>query len=177
MLINLITSAMPRRSTCALLKTMLGVGLLAVCNPLTVNANATGQPQGSQATQQHDNTVKGKVVDENGEPLIGVTVRATKGNAATITDVEGNYTLHMQSGAQVRLSYTGYKDKTVAAGGVVKMDPDEQLLNEVVVVGYGVQRKSDVTGSLIRVSEKDLNSRPVGNALEAMQGKAAGVAQ
>lgn len=173
MLINLITSAMPRRSTCALLKTMLGVSLLAVCNPLTVNA--TGQPQGSQAAQQHDNTVKGKVVDENGEPLIGVTVRATKGNAATITDVDGSYTLHIQSGAQVRLSYTGYKDKTVAAGGVVKMDPDEQLLNEVVVVGYGVQRKSDVTGSLIRVSEKDLNSRPVGNALEAMQGKAAGV--
>ena len=63
----------------------------------------------------------------------------------------------------------------VSAGGTAQMKPDELHLNEVVVVGYGVQRKSDVTGALIRVGEKEMNERPVSNALEAMQGRAAGV--
>lgn len=124
---------------------------------------------------QHDGKIVGRILDENGEPLIGVTVRSLKGNAATITDINGNYSLAVPHGTQLKISYTGYKDKVITVGGTAVMEPDAMNLNEVVVVGYGVQRKSDVTGSLVRVSDKDLNSRPVSSALEAMQGKAAGV--
>ncbi len=152
---------------------VFSVGFFALCTPLSAYAASTMLD--NQSVQQQNNSVTGKVVDEKGEPLIGVTVRSVKGDAATITDINGNYTVRVARGTQIKLSYTGYKDQTVVVGGTVRMEPDLQQLNEVVVVGYGVQRKSDVTGSLVRVGEKDINSRPVGNALEAMQGKAAGV--
>ena len=73
----------------------------------------------------------------------------------------------------------GYRTQTLAVAGKsqfnVTLEEDKQLLDEVVVVGYGVQRKSDVTGALTRVGEKELNTKPVNNAFEALQGKAAGV--
>lgn len=154
------------------------LGLLSPQVSVTVHA---GQTQGAVSeslhsiAQQMEQEIKGKIIDENGEPLIGVTVRALKGSAGTVTDIDGNYSLRVPRGTQVKLSYTGYKEKVVPCGGTVSMQPDELNLNEIVVVGYGVQRKSDVTGALIRVGEKEMNERPVSNALEAMQGKAAGV--
>ena len=131
--------------------------------------------QNANISVQQDNVTTGRIIDENGEPLIGVTVRVLKGNSGTVTDIDGNYSLRVAKGTQLKITYTGYKDQIIRAGGTAQMQPDELNLNEVVVVGYGVQRKSDVTGALIRVGEKEMNERPVGNALEAMQGKAAGV--
>lgn len=149
----------------------LATGLLFPA-PIAIQANGM---QNANISVQQDNVTTGRIIDENGEPLIGVTVRVLKGNSGTVTDIDGNYSLRVAKGTQLKITYTGYKDQIIRAGGTAQMQPDELNLNEVVVVGYGVQRKSDVTGALIRVGEKEMNERPVGNALEAMQGKAAGV--
>ena len=101
-------------------------------------------------------------------------------NVGTVTDVNGSFALaSVPKEATLVVSYVGYRTQTIAVGGKsafdVTLEEDKQLLDEVVVVGYGVQRKSDVTGALTRVGEKELNAKPVSNAFEALQGKAAGV--
>ena len=122
-------------------------------------------------------TVSGSVVDENGEALIGVTVALVKGNGGAISDIYGKFNVKAAPGDQLKFSYTGYKTKTLAAknGMKVSLEPDAVGLEDLVVVGYGTRKKSDVTGSLAHVGEKELNTKPVSNAFEAMQGKIAGV--
>ena len=124
--------------------------------------------------------VTGRVVDTQGEAIIGASVMVKGTSAGTVTDLDGNFTI--QSAAQnatLVISYVGYRTQSIALAGKsqvnVTLEEDKQLLDEVVVVGYGVQRKSDVTGALTRVGEKELSSKPVSNAFEALQGKAAGV--
>ena len=123
--------------------------------------------------------VTGTVTDESGEPLIGVTVVENGANVGAITDFDGKYTLEAPANATLTFSYVGYLTQNVKVAGQpthnVVLKEDNALLDEVVVVGYGIQRKSDVTGALTRVNEEQLNSRPVSNAFEALQGKAAGV--
>ncbi|MBR6981535.1 MAG: TonB-dependent receptor [Prevotella sp.] len=123
--------------------------------------------------------VTGTVTDESGEPLIGVTVVENGASVGAITDLDGRFTLDAPSNATLTFSYVGYLTQNVKLNGNTKVDvvlkEDNALLDEVVVVGYGIQRKSDVTGALTRVNEEQLNSRPVSNAFEALQGKAAGV--
>ena len=122
--------------------------------------------------------VQGKVVDATGEPVIGASVKVKGSATGTITDLDGNFTLNnVADNSKLEISYVGFYTQTVNAGSNVSvtLEEDKQLLDEVVVVGYGVQKKSDVTGALTRVGEQELNVRPVSNALEALQGKAAGV--
>ncbi|MBR1933956.1 MAG: TonB-dependent receptor [Prevotella sp.] len=124
--------------------------------------------------------VSGKVVDATGEPIIGASVVVKGTSTGTVTDLDGNFTLpSVQQKASLVISYLGYTSQTVPVAGnnilSITMQEDRQQLDEVVVVGYGVQKKSDVTGSMASVSGDELNSRPVSNALEAMQGRAAGV--
>lgn len=126
--------------------------------PAPIAIQASGM-QNAHISVQQDNVTTGRIIDENGEPLIGVTVRVLKGNTGTVTDIDGNYSLRVAKGTQLKITYTGYKDQIIRAGGTAQMQPDELNLNEVVVVGYGVQRKSDVTGALIRVGEKEMNER------------------
>lgn len=126
------------------------------------------------------NKVTGTIVDASGEPIIGASVVVKGTSVGTVTDYEGNFTIpSVPSGSSLVASYIGYRTQTVAVGSQthvnITLDEDKQLLDEVVVVGYGVQKKSDVTGALTRVGGEELNSRPVSNALEALQGKAAGV--
>lgn len=124
--------------------------------------------------------VSGTVVDATGEAIIGASVIVKGTSTGTVTDFDGNFTLKSvpENGSLV-ISYVGYRNQTVPVAGKnqvkVTLEEDRQLLDEVVVVGYGVQRKSDVTGALTRVGEKELNAKPVSNAFEALQGKAAGV--
>ena len=126
------------------------------------------------------NKVTGTVVDVSGEAIIGASVIVKGTSNGTITDFDGNFTIQNvpQNGSLV-ISYVGYRNQTVAVSGKsqikVTLEEDRQLLDEVVVVGYGVQKKSDVTGALAHLDSKDLVTMPVSNALEAMQGKAAGV--
>lgn len=120
------------------------------------------------------------MLDVNGEPIIGATVMVKGTNNGTVTDFDGKFTIaNAPKNATLQVSYVGYKTRSVALGGRqtirITLEEDAAALDEVVVVGYGVQRKSDVTGALARVGEKELKAMPVKNALEGMQGKIAGV--
>lgn len=122
--------------------------------------------------------ITGTVVDEMGEPVIGASVMVKGTTTGGVTDLDGNFTIaNVKQGAQLVVSYVGYATQTVQAKNNVKvvLQEDKQLLDELVVVGYGTQRKSDVTGALSHVGSQELERRPVSNAFEALQGKAAGV--
>ena len=131
-------------------------------------------------TVSAQNKVTGTVVDANGEAIIGASVMVKGTSNGSITDFQGNYAIsNVPAKGSLVISYVGYRTQTIALTGKsqidVTLEEDKQQLDEVVVVGYGVQRKSDVTGALTRVGEKELNAKPVSNAFEALQGKAAGV--
>ena len=125
-------------------------------------------------------TITGVVVDVQGESIIGANVLVKGTVNGVITDINGKFTLNqVAADATLQISFIGYKEQTISLKGKsnirVVMQEDTEMLDEVVVVGYGVQKKSDVTGAMISVSAEELTSRPVSNAFEAMQGKAAGV--
>ena len=101
-------------------------------------------------------TVKGTVLDELGEPVIGATVTVAGTKTATVTDLDGNYTLSVPAGAKVTISYIGYMPLTVKPGGTVSLQEDKQTLEEVVVVGYGTQKKAHLTGSVATVDMDDV---------------------
>lgn len=122
--------------------------------------------------------IKGTVIDENGEPVIGATV-AEKSNPknATITDFDGNFTVNVNAGKMILITYIGYETLEAAAknGMTIKLRPDNKVLDEVVVVGYGVQKKSSVTGAISQVKPEDMENRTIANAQQALQGKTSGV--
>ncbi len=126
---------------------------------------------------QQSNTIKGNVVDETGEPLIGVTVKKKGGSALAITDLDGNFSANVPSGTQLEISYTGYKTVVVEArnGLKVKMQPDAIGLDEMVVIGYGTQKKRDLTGSVVSIKNDDVVIAPTSNVMEALQGKVSGL--
>ena len=94
---------------------------------------------GSVAMAQ--NNVSGVITDDNGEPLIGVTVVEAVTQNATVTDIDGRYTLNVKPGAKLNLTYVGYENLTINAGQSAKMKEDQAVLNEVVVVGYVTMRR------------------------------------
>lgn len=127
-----------------------------------------------------DKTVTGKIIDSAGEPVTGANVLVKGTTNGTISDINGNFTLQgVPNDATVVISFMGYQTQELPVTGrtrlEVTMTEDSETLEEVVVVGYGVQRKTDVTGAMARVGEAELRAMPVKNALEGMQGKAAGV--
>nr|WP_230580820.1 TonB-dependent receptor [Xylanibacter ruminicola] len=122
--------------------------------------------------------LKGNVIDENGEPVIGATV-AEKSNPknATITDFDGNFVVNVKAGQIITISYIGYEtqEKPAKNGMTIRLQPDNKVLDEVVVVGYGVQKKSSVTGAISQVKPEDMENRTIANAQQALQGKTSGV--
>ena len=125
-------------------------------------------------------TVSGTVLDKSGESVIGASVVVKGTTNGTITDFDGKFTLsNVPNDASLEISFVGFKTQVIPVQGKttfnVTMVEDTEVLDEVVVVGYGVQKKSDVTGAMARVGEKELKAMPVKNALEGMQGKTAGV--
>ncbi|MGZ3750585.1 MAG: SusC/RagA family TonB-linked outer membrane protein [Mucilaginibacter sp.] len=123
--------------------------------------------------------ITGKVVSSDGLPLPGATVLVKNGNYSTITDGEGNFSIKAPDNGVLIVSYIGYIKQEVQVNGktqftiVLKEQPGN--LNEVIVVGYGTQRKKDLTGAVSLISAKDISSIPVGGIDQIMQGKAAGV--
>ena len=122
--------------------------------------------------------LKGNVIDENGEPVIGATV-AEKNNPknATITNFDGNFVVNVKAGQIITISYIGYEtqEKPAKNGMTIRLQPDNKVLDEVVVVGYGVQKKSSVTGAISQVKPEDMENRTITNAQQALQGKTSGV--
>ncbi len=126
-----------------------------------------------------DKTVNGVVKDALGEPVIGAKVAIKGSKSATVTDVDGKFILSVPEKAELVVSFIGYKNAQVTVAGKsfveVVMDEDNQLLNEVVVVGYGTMKKSDLTGSIGSLAAKDMENTPVANIGQAIQGKIAGL--
>ena len=122
--------------------------------------------------------VQGTVIDAaNGEPIIGASILEIGTTNGTITDFDGNFMLNVQSGAKIQISYMGYKTQELAAtpNMSVKLGEDTELLEEVVVVGYGVVKKNDATGSVTAIKPDDMNKGLQTNAQDMIQGKIAGV--
>ncbi len=121
--------------------------------------------------------VKGHVKDAAGEDIIGATVRVEGTQTATVSDFDGNFVLKANQGATISVSYVGYQTATVKAAPTVEvtLQDDAAVLNEVVVIGYGVARKSDLTGSVTALKPDSKNKGLVVNAQDMLQGKVAGV--
>ena len=123
--------------------------------------------------------IQGEVTDaQNGEPLIGATVMVEGEKSGTVTDFDGNFKLQVTSSAKkVKISYIGYVDKIVEISDrmKVKLESDSQILTDVVVIGYGTARKSDLTGSVATVSSKDFNKGLVSSPEQLINGKVSGV--
>ena len=124
--------------------------------------------------------ITGTVRDSsNGDPLLGVTIRATAGKAMSVTDMDGNFSITAPPNSQLVFSYVGYKDVRVAVNGKSRLDismqPMQNDLNEIVVIGYGTQRKADLTGSVGVVDMDDAKKTGSTNIYEMLQGQVAGV--
>ena len=123
--------------------------------------------------------VKGTVNDEAGEPIIGATVKVQGTNTGAITDFNGNFQIQAASNATLNISYVGYVPQSVKVAGktniTVVLKEDAQMLNDVVVVGYGTMKKSDISGSVATVDQEAVMKRVPTNIGQALQGAAAGV--
>ena len=122
--------------------------------------------------------VTGTVKDATGEPMIGVTV-LLNGQAAAVTDIDGNFTIKTEPKDVVKVSYIGYTDQEITVGNKTSLDivlqEDSQTLNEVVVVGYGTMKKSDLTGSVSSVNTDQLNAKGTSSPIASLQGSVPGV--
>ena len=125
-------------------------------------------------------SVKGTVTDaQNGDPLIGVTVRVQGGQAMAVTNYDGQYTIAAGKNDQLQFTYMGYVQQTVAVAGRatvnVVMESDTQMLEDVVVIGYGTQKKSDLTGAVAVVDMKEAKKTAATNIYEMLQGQVPGI--
>lgn len=124
-------------------------------------------------------TLKGVIVDETDTPLIGATIQAKGTSTGAITDFDGKFTLKAKKGATISISYIGYKTQELKFNGQrsinIKMVPDNQALDEVVVVGYGAMKRSDLTGSVASVAAKDIEGFQTSSVAGALGGQIAGV--
>ena len=131
------------------------------------------------SVQQTRHTITGVVKDETGEPVIGANVSVKGSVTGAVTDLNGKFTLTVPANATLKITYIGYADKEVKVGTQnhleISLAEDTQKLNEVVVVGFGTQKKVNLTGSVTVVDSKKLLSRPVTTVTEAMQGLVPGM--
>ncbi|EHO70786.1 SusC/RagA family TonB-linked outer membrane protein [Segatella maculosa OT 289] len=134
----------------------------------------------ASVTQSQTIKVQGKVVDEQGEPLIGVNVALKGLKGGSVTDLDGNFHVEAPANATLVVSYVGYKTREVAVRGravieAIQLEPDNRMLDQVVVVGYGTQKKADLTGSVSIVNAEDLKKVSNSNISTMLEGKVPGV--
>ena len=151
------------KCTSNVLKTLGVLFLLAMC-PLWISAQNV--------------TVKGMVSDDGG-PVIGATVKEKGATTGSVTDLDGKYTISVKPGSILQVSYLGYQTQEVRVGNKttinVVLKPDEKMLSEVVVVGYGQMKRADVTGSVVSINEKAVERSVPTSIDQVLQGRAAGV--
>ena len=148
----------------------------------SVLAGFTLCPVTAMASVQQDQTIKvsGQVVDQSGEPLIGATVRLKGAQSGVVTDFDGNFEISAPANGTLVVSYVGYKDREIAVRGrailnTIEMESDAMMLEQVVVVGYGTQKKADLTGSVSIVNADELKRVSHSNISSMLEGKVAGV--
>ena len=156
-------------------KTTLVVGLLALAGlicPPQVHADNALKGMAVQQSQE----ITGNVSDSEG-PLIGATVKVKGSNTGVVTDINGNFFLNCNPGATLVISYVGYVSQEVPARNHINivLEQEGRNLNEVVVIGYGTQRREAVTGSVANIGGEKLNQIAASNAAQALQGRVAGV--
>ena len=126
------------------------------------------------AVQQQSRTVTGKIVDTKGEPIIGANVVVKGTTNGTITDFDGNFSIEAPSNAVLQVSYIGYVPQDVSVGNrstlQIVIKEDTQNLDEVVVVGYGSQKKVNLTGAVEQVTSDVFEGRPTANATQMLEG-------
>lgn len=156
-----------------LLAGFCSLGLLGY-SPQTLAAKATTMSMAVQQTKK----ITGTVSDSQG-PIIGATVKVKGSSAGAITDIDGNFVLYAPANATIEVSYIGYITRTIKLGNEnnlkVTLSEDNHSLQEVVVVGYGTMKKSDLAGASASLDEKTLKSAPMTNIDQSFQGRIAGV--
>lgn len=164
-----------------LTRTRVGAALLAlVLSAPTVMAETTRDAELPVVNSvQQTIQVKGQVLDNAGVPVIGANVVVKGTTNGTITDLDGNFTLEVPQGAVLSITYVGFTEQTVTVRGseplTIQLKEDAEALEEVVVVGFGTQKKVNLTGSVGTVDNEILESRPVQNAVQALQGAVPGL--
>ena len=156
-----------------LFSAMLCLGAMGASVTIPVSTMAS-------VTQSQMIKVSGKVVDEKGEPLVSATVRVKGGQGGTVTDLDGHFQLNVPANATLLVSYIGYKDREIAVRGraiieKIQLDADDRVLDQVVVVGYGTQKKVDLTGSVAIVNADEMKKVSNSNISTMLEGKIAGV--
>lgn len=129
-------------------------------------------------TLQAQTTIKGTITDDAGEAVIGASILEKGTTNGTVSDLDGNFSLSAPIGSTLQVSYIGYVTQEVTATDghlEIKLKEDTQALDEIVVVGYGTQKKSDITGSVASVPKERLSKIPVTNVMQAVQGAVSGV--
>jgi len=129
--------------------------------------------------QSPNRPLHGKVLDNYGDPVIGASIRLENTSIGTITDSNGEFTLEAPVDGRLTISYVGYIQRTVSIQGksslIIAIAEDTRTLDEVVVIGYGVQKRSDLTGSIASIKADDIRKFPASNVTEMLRGQAAGV--
>jgi len=127
----------------------------------------------------HAQTVSGTVLDENGDAIIGANILLSGTDVGTITDLDGSFSLDVGGGNEIEISYLGYKTQKLLLNGrtdlTISMAEDSELLDEIVVVGYGTQKKSDLTGAVASIKGSEITQIITGNPTAALQGKLPGI--
>ena len=136
-------------------------------------------PAMASVTQSQTIKVSGQIVDQDGQPLIGATVKVKNAKLGVVTDFEGNFTIDVASNGVLVVSYVGYKDREIAVRGraslgQIQLEDDANMLEQVVVVGYGTQKKADLTGSVSIVNAEELKRVSNSNISSMLEGKVAG---
>lgn len=166
----LFSRAFVKVSTCVMIS--------ASCLPMAIHAESNGSPV-VQEVFQHK-AISGKVVDSKGESIIGANVMEKGTTNGTITDFDGNFSLKVSANSVIVISYIGYKSieisvSQIKAGGQITLKEDTELMDEVVVVGYGTQKKATLTGSVSSIGGDDLKKISTANLTNTLAGKTAGV--
>ena len=155
------------------------IGLLLMVMPLPVNAKTYSQADKVSQSEVKDHVVNGRILDESGEPLIGVSVVQKGTSIGTSSDLDGNFTIKVSNDATLIFTYVGYRKQEMAVGNQQKLSvslvPNNKVLDEIVVVGYGVVKKSDLTGSVGNVKAEDITAMGATSLAESLQGQVAGV--
>lgn len=166
----LFSRAFVRMAACAVLS--------AGCLPMAVYA-ASGEAPSVQSVLQN-RTISGKIVDSKGEAIIGANVMEKGTTNGTITDFDGNFSLNVSAKAVLQISYIGYKTLEIPAaqlkaGAKITLKEDTEVMDEVVVIGYGTQRKGDVTSAIASVKAEDFTVGKITDAADLVKGKIAGL--